>query len=55
MLMSRREHKGFKMKSERLMNSYANKVLALQKKTQAGEHDFISVFILPPLKRLTLK
>lgn len=35
------------MESERLMNSFANKVLALQKQTEAAEHDSIS-FLSPP-------
>lgn len=36
------------MESERLMNSFANKVLALQKQTEAAEHDSISFLSLPP-------
>lgn len=42
------------MESERLMNSFANKVLALQKQTEAAEHDSIS-FFSPPVRTINAK
>lgn len=42
------------MESERLMNSFANKVLALQKQTEAAKHDSIS-FFSPPVRTINAK